>query len=208
MATGLSGFFINITSDDVSYVSDPTKYIEFEAGADKLVFAASKPDSMDEADLKAAQSVLFIGDALEIPNLYLWDNSAGVFRYIYLAGSSANKYVFCFHMTGTGGTLSEPIVQVWDTSSHATNDLICLGEGDYSKSFIHGIETRLAGTPSPGWTGTLISGNNGLGLNGGDILSSAIDLYFNLYVKIPATVSVQEKEGQNPVFCLRYKYGD
>ena len=205
MATRMEGLYLNITSDDDSYVDEPTKYIKFEDGADKLIFSETEPISMSEADLNAAQTVVS-GIAKEISNLYLWDNSAGIFRHIPLAGSGANRYVFCIHMTGSDGTLSEPKLQVWDDSNHNTNNLTCLGEGTVANSFIHAIETRIGGTPPSNWEGTRISGNTGLGLNGDEALIGAIDLYFNLYVKIPATIARQEKE--NPVFCVRYLYGD
>ena len=205
MATRLEGLYLNKTSDDVSYASDPTKYVKFEDGADKLVFAISEPASMAEADLNSVQTVVS-GVATEISNLYLWDDSESAFVHIPLASSGAYKYVFLLHMTGDDGTLTEPTLQIWDDSNHNSNSLICLGETVVANSFVHVIETRIAGTPDPNWNGTKISGSTGLPLNGDEALTEATDLYFNLYIKIPATVSRQEKE--NPVFCLRYKYGD
>ena len=205
MATRLEGLYLNITSDDESYIDSPAKYIKFEDSADKLVFSETQPVSMSESDLDAAQTIIS-GHIKEIANLYLWDNSAGIFRNIPLAGSSASRYVFCLHMTGSDGTLSEPKLQIWDDNTHTTNNLVCLGEGNPLLSFIHVIETRIGGTTPPSWTGTLISGDTSLGLNGGESLTEVMDLYFNLYVKIPADVASQEKE--NPVFCFRYLYGD
>ena len=205
MATRLDKLYLNITSTDESYIDSPGNFIAFEDGADKLVFAETEPASMAEADLNVAQTIVF-GTAKEISNLYLWDNSAAIFRHIPLAGSGAYRYVFCFHFTGDNGTLTEPKLQVWDDSNHSSNNLVCLGEGTSANSFIHVIETRIGGTPSSNWVGTIISGSIGLELNGEEALTEAIDLYFNLYVKIPATVTRQEKE--NPVFSLRYLYGD
>ena len=205
MATRLEGMYLNKTSDDVSYASDPTKYVKFEDGADKLVFAASEPSSIAEADLNAAQTIVS-GNALEIANLYLYDGSAGIFRHIPLAGSGAYRYVFCFHMTGDDGTLTEPKLQVWDDSNHDSNDLVCLGETVVANSFVHVIETRIGGTPDPNWNGIKISGSTGLPLNGDEALLNATDLYFNLYIKIPADVARQESE--SPVFSVRYLYGD
>jgi len=205
MASRLEGLYLNITSDDESYVASPEKYVKFEDGADKLVFAISEPASMAEADLNSVQTVVS-GVATEISNLYLWDDSESVFVHIPLASSGAYRYVFCFHMTGDNGTLSEPSLQVWDTVNHNSNSLVCLGETVVANSFIHAIETRIAGTPDPNWNGTKISGSTGLPLNGGEGLISPEDLYFNLYIKIPANVVRQEQE--TPIFCVRYLYGD
>jgi len=205
MATRLDKLYINITSNDDSYENHPEYYIPFDTG-DKLVFSVSQPASLSDVDLDAVQTIITPGYAEEIENLYLWDDSAGIFRLIPLAGSGSYQYVFCLHMTGTGGTLSEPVVQVWDTGAHASANLVCLGAGDYRKSYIHVIETRLGGRPSDTWHGTLIAGTKGLGLNGGNILDEATDLYFNMYVKIPSDVVGQEAEA--PVFCFRYLYGD
>jgi hypothetical protein len=206
MATRLEGLYINITSNDASYLAHPEYYIKFEDGADKLVFSVSQPASLSESDLNAVQTIIIPGYAEEIENLYLWDNSDGIFKHIPLSGSGAYQHVFCLHMTGTGGTLSEPTVQAWDTSAHTTANLVCLGAGDFLSSYIHVIETRLGGRPSDTWVGTLISGTHGIGLNGGNLLTEATDLYFNMYVKIPANVAGQEVEA--PVFCFRYLYGD
>ena len=206
MPTRLEGFYINITSNDVSYSDHPEYYIKFEDGVDKLIFSNSQPTALTEDALNVAQTIVILGYAKEIPNLYLWDNSAGIFRHIPLANSGSHRYVCCLHMTGTGGTLSEPTLQVWDTSAYLTANLTCLGAGNYLKSYIHVIETRLGGKPSDTWVGTLIAGLHGLGLNGGNILDGATDLYFNIYIKIASDVSGQKKE--NPVFILKYTYGD
>ena len=206
MATRLDGLYINITSNDATYLAHPEYYVKFQDGADKLVFSASQPASLLAADLNAVQTIVNPGYAEEIEHLYLWDNSAGIFRLIPLAGSGSYQYVFCLSMAGTGGTLSEPTVQVWDTSAHTTSVLTCLGAGNYLNSYIHVIETRLSGRPSDTWVGTHIAGTKGLGLNGGNILDEATDLYFNMYVKIPADVVGQEVEA--PVFVFRYLFGD
>lgn len=206
MATRLEGLYINITSNDATYLAHPEYYVKFQDGVDKLVFSASQPASLLASDLNAVQTIITPGYPEEIEHLYLWDNSAGIFREIPLANSGSHQYVLCLHMVGTGGTLSEPTIQVWDTSAHVTSVLTCLGAGNYLNSYIHVIETRLSGRPSDTWVGTHIAGTKGLGLNGGSILDVATDLYFNLYVKIPADVVGQKAE--TPVFCFRYLYGD
>lgn len=204
MATRIDGMYLNITSTDDSYLNHPEYYIKFQVGSDKLVFSNSIPSSLSDTDLNSAQ-MLISGEA-GIPKLYLWDNSAGLFRLIPLATNGAYRYVFCVRFTGTGGTMSEPKLEIWDDTNYNTNILVCLGIGTEDDSFIHAIETLIGGTPPDNWEGTKISGTQNLGLYGSIPLSEPVDLYFNLYIKIPYNINRQEKE--TPIFCIQYLYGD
>jgi len=207
MATNLKVHVNNSNTDDTKS-NIPSSYIEMDLSQDKWYFTsgssavADGQDEPTEAELNEAATLISNSNDVEIPKLIMLDKSANLLKEVYLAGSDNNRYVVCFAFDGA--TSSEPTLEAWDDANHNAATLHCLGNGTISNSWIHAKVTT-SSAPGSNWVGTKIAGSNKLLLNeGGGALSSAKDIYINIYVKIPAAYSVGATE--QPVLTIRYTY--
>jgi hypothetical protein len=204
-------FLVNISNVDDSYINHPENFLELEE-EDFFIFSAGSTDVADgkpiptSEQLNQAMTILPEGGESIISKIFVADMSAGIIREIKLAGRQNKRYVFCVSIEAS--TITEPVLELWDTNSYNTYNFQILGSGTPANSNIRGIVTTNAAPGSDSWLGKALAGgsdDNRLLLNDGDgKLLIAKDLYFNLYAKVQYNFTT---DFESPKFLVKYHIG-
>jgi hypothetical protein len=131
-------------------------------------------------------------------------NVGGAYYTHLVKGMGENKrYVFAFDFDAA--TATEPQLEAWDTSAHATAVLNALGAGTALNSMVKGVCTTVS-LPGSSWVGAPLAGaSNVLLLNAGSgAIAVATVLYANLKIVIPAAYATPAAEAF--VLTCRYTY--
>jgi hypothetical protein len=213
MATNML-FGINYVDADVNYVTTPADFIISDLVNDYLIWTSGNSVITDlmthqptTSELNAAATIIDPLSITTVPMCLLMDYShdVGGSYYTHLVkGMSENKrYAFLFSFDNA--TATEPQLEAWDSSSHATFNKNVLGVGTAINSFVKAVCTTVV-LPGAGWVGTSLAGaSNVLLLNAGNgALTVAKDLYANLKIVIPTNYATPAAE--TFVFTVRYTY--
>lgn len=216
MATAMN-FFVNIVDDTVPYVTTPADYGLVDLSLDYLIWSGSLANHMThqptQSELNAAAAII---DPLNVVTVAecLWMNYShdvqGPYYTLLVQGMGANAaYVFLFSFDGA--TATEPQLEAWDTSAHATSLLNTLGAGTPANSFVKAVCTTGGTLPGSNWVGTAIAGasnvvllNNGSGALVAPGSGLTNDLYANIKIKIPANYATPSAE--QFVLTVRYTF--
>jgi len=207
-------FLTNYVDADVTYLINPADYIAVDLTNDYLIWTAGDAVVKDlmtheptSGELNAAASLIDAVNPVTVAKCLLMDYShdVGGSYYTHLVkGMSENKrYVYCFSFDAA--TATEPQLEAWDTSAHATAVKNVLGLGTALNSFVKGVCTTVT-LPGVGWAGASLAGaSNVLLLNAGNgaILGGGA-LYANLKIVIPAAYATPAAE--TFVLTCRYTY--
>ena len=217
MSTNLT-IKVNDTSDtglNQDFATVPGNYVDVDLTLDTLIWTAG---STTVADGQPSPSIEALNDAsavirasfdTEISKCFLDDYSTGLLDEILGAGSSDDRYVFCFSFDGE--TATEPTLEAWDDSDHDSTDLHVLGAGTPADTWVRAIRTTDV-TPGASWSGLPISGvTYKLNLNGGGGAlpplasgETSQEEYANIKITIPSAYSTPGAEG--PVLTCRYSW--
>lgn len=197
----------NVTSNDNEYPGHEADYVQLDLAVDKLIFSKGSTEVADgentPTDLELTKaSMEFASGAQEIPHTFLLDISevGAELKEIFMANSGNYRYVFNAYFDGD--TVTEPTLEAWNSSSHATADFNCLGKGNPNNSMLRGISTTFS-APGANWVGSPVAGIKVIGLNNGAAMpGGGGNLYFNLYWKIPAAYGIPFVE--MPVITIRF----
>lgn len=194
---------INYVDSDVDYATTPADYILADLSNDYLVWSEGSDVVKDlmtheptPSELNAASVIIDPNADKEVPLCLLMDYSHDVGGAYYtheVKGIGENKR-FVFGFSFDGATASEPQLEAWDDSTHATKAKHVLGSDTPADSFVKGVVTTVA-LPGVDWAGVPLAGDgssNILLLNGGNGALNALasgelsqELYANLKIKIP-----------------------
>jgi hypothetical protein len=218
MATNLI-LRVNDTNADQSYATNPLNFGDFDLTNDYLIWTAGDSVVKDlmtheptVSELNAAAAEIDPLSAVTIP-LCLWydyshDRGGAYYTHKVMGMSENKRYAYCFSFDGA--TATEPRLEAWDSSSHATATNHVLGNGTPLSSMIKAVCTTLT-APGSGWAGTPIAGaSNYLLLNAGNgalstpPFGSTNDLYSNLKIVIPAAYVTPSAE--TFVFTVRFTW--
>jgi hypothetical protein len=194
MATGFT-FRINNTTNDATYVAQPSYYVTVDASNDYFIFSNGSIAVADgqplpsETDLNRAGTQLDIIEVI-VSKYFLADTSVNLLKEIKLAGNQNKQHAYCFSFDGA--TASEPQLEAWDDDTLISYSIIPLGITNPNNSWFKAVCTT-TNFPGDDWIGTSLAGS-GVGnivlLNdGAGALSIAKDLYFNFKIVIPAGVT-------------------
>jgi len=210
MATLLK-FLVNIVDADVNYATTPADYGEVDLTNDYLIWSKTLADLMthEPTSSELNENAEIIDPAVAVTvSKCLWMNySHEIFGPYYthlVKGMGENKkFVYCFSFDGA--TATEPQLEAWDTSAHATAVKNVLGLGTPANSMMKGVCTTTT-LPGANWAGTSLAGASNVVLlnDGSGALSGAKDLYANMKIKIPANYSTPAAE--TFVLTCRYTY--
>jgi hypothetical protein len=213
MATALK-VLVNYVDADVAYVTTPADYIEMVLAQDYLIWTKGDLVVKDlmtaeptPAQLNAAAELIDPAVAVTVTKCLLMDyshNVGGAYYTHLVKGMGANqKFVFGFNFDGA--TATEPQLEAWDTSAHATAVLNVLGAGTALNSFLKGVCTT-TNLPGVSWAGAPLAGASNVLLlnNGSGAIAIASTLYANLKIVIPANYATPAAESF--VITCRYTY--
>lgn len=211
MATALD-VRVNYVDADIAYGVTPADYITMDLTNDYLIWTKTLAGLLDHepipSELNAAAEIIDPAVAVTVTKCLLMDYSHDVGGSSYythqVIGMGLNKkFVFCFSFDGA--TATEPQLEAWDTSAHATSNKHVLGAGTPANSMMKGVCTTTT-LPGVGWAGTALAGaSNVLLLNDGSgALVGAASLYSNLKIVIPAAYVTPAAE--TFVLTCRYTY--
>ena len=192
---------VNIDDPSIAYGETGADYVDLDLSPnrDYLIWTGGSDDVKDgeneptETELNIASTIIQ-ATAVQVPHCLLYDYSAGLLREVEGMGDN-ERYVFCFSFDGE--TATEPTLEAWDDSNHATADKHVLGGETGYDSFVNAICTTSL-SPGTDWvgsgSGTKIAGNVTLGLNDGDPITmtgiatgETYDCYANIGILIPAS---------------------
>jgi len=197
----------NITNNDNEYPGHEADYVQMDLVADKLIFSKGSSEVADgketPTDLElTSASMQFASGEQEIPHTFLLDVSdvGAELKEIFMANSGNYRYVFNAYFDGA--TVTEPTLEAWNTSAHASADLNCLGKGNPNNSMLKGKSTTF-GAPGANWVGSRVAGIKVVGLNNGAAVpGGGGNLYFNLHWDISAAFLTPFVE--TPVITIRF----
>lgn len=203
---------INYVDPDVKFATTPADYITLDLTNDYLIWtegdAVVKTLMTAEptpTQLNAAATIIDPLAAKTVAKCLLMDSSAlgGYYTRLVQGMGLDKKFVFCFSFDAP--TATEPQLEAWDTTAHATHVKNVLGLTVPANSMVKGVCTTTDG-PGALWVGTSLSGDlNFLLLNDGSgALITAKDLYANLKIVIPAAYATPASEAF--VFTIRYNW--
>ena len=202
-------FLINYVDADVAYVTTPADYIELDLVNDYLIWSKTLADLMTHEptadELNAAAEIIDPSVAVYVAKCLLmdYDHAVGGYYTHLVKGMGENKkFVYCFSFDGA--TATEPQLEAWDTSAHATAIKNVLGLGTPANSM---MQAKCTTTSLPGLADfPVIAGASNVCLlnDGAGALSGAKDLYANMKIKIPAAYATPAAE--TFVLTVRYTY--
>lgn len=186
---------INVDASDQPLGTSGVDFVQFQEGADKLIFTAGNATVADgqpspsQAELISA-GIQLTGSEIIVSDYLLDDASAVLLKSIDLMGNIDAQYVMAFDFDAA--TASEPVLEVWDDSTYQTASSTILGGGTPSNSFVRGITT----TNSPSGSNWVVGANRLAGSTASNFLylndlagalSGAATLYAQLAIVIPAS---------------------
>jgi len=201
--------YINNSSTDSPLGTPGVDWVEVDNINDTFIFSngglgvTDGDDTPTDEELNRAAVQLSESVAIEPEHYFLLDYSDDELKELFLAGNKNKRYVFCASFDGA--TATEPQLEAWDTSAHATAVKNVLGLGTALNSFVKGVCTTVT-LPGVGWAGASLAGaSNVLLLNAGNgaILGGGA-LYANLKIVIPAAYATPAAE--TFVLTCRYTY--
>jgi hypothetical protein len=213
MATALT-VRCNYVDGDVAYGTTPADYIAMVLAQDYLIWTKGDSTVKDlmtaeptAAQLNAAAELIDPLLAVTVTKCLLMDYShdvGGAYYTHLVKGMGENKrYVFAFDFDAA--TATEPQLEAWDTSAHATAVLNVLGAGTALDSMVKGVCTTTS-LPGVSWAGAPLAGaSDVLLLNAGSgAIALATVLYSNIKIVIPAAYVTPAAEAF--VLTCRYTY--
>lgn len=186
---------INTSAVDSSLAAAPSNFVQFQEGADKLIFTAGNATVADgqpspsQSELISA-GIQLTGSEIIVSDYLLDDASAVLLKSIDLMGNINAQYVIAFDFDAA--TASEPVLEVWDDSTYQTANSTILGGGTPSNSFVRGITT----TSSPSGSNWVVGANRLAGSTASNFLflndevgalSGATTLYAQIAIVIPSS---------------------
>ncbi|MFX0084273.1 MAG: hypothetical protein ACFFAU_01265 [Candidatus Hodarchaeota archaeon] len=198
---------VNVSSDDDSYLTSPSNFIEVDLDNDRFVLCNEtsnvKDNIVEPSEHEFDKAALLIQPESEIivPHCFIIDRSNSGHELQEIYNFNKNKrYTFCIRFDND--TLDIPELQLWDNELVNTTQLHCLGNGDPTQSWMYAILTT-GGLPGASWVGTRISGQTGLQLSAAPLGSGVNYVYFNLRGTIPTNYPFADREEFRLV--VRYK---
>jgi hypothetical protein len=204
----------NYVDRDVAFGTTPADYIAMDLTNDYLIWTKGDSTVKDlmtaeptAAQLNAAAELIDPLLDVTVSKCLLMDyshNVGGAYYTHLVKGMGENKrYVFAFDFDAA--TATEPQLEAWDTSAHATAVLNALGAGTALNSMVKGVCTTVS-LPGSSWVGAPLAGaSNVLLLNAGSgAIAVATVLYANLKIVIPAAYATPAAEAF--VLTCRYTY--
>jgi len=208
----------NVVNADNDYQTSPASYLQLDLDHDYFIWTtvdATVKDGMLnsplESELNNAATLIDGAVPVTVPNCLVMDYShsfvAGQYTQEVDGMGDNKKFVFCFSFNGT--TATEPQLEGWDDSTHASKLAHALGNNTPANSFVKGVCTTGA-FPGAGWAGAAIAGSsNVLLLNDGNGALGTLpsgqvtqELFCNLKIVIPAAYSTPASE----TFVLTCRY--
>ena len=200
---------INNDSQDLELNVSGVNWVEVDKVNDYFLFSGAGAGVADSEDLPTekernrAAVEINTGVDITVPKYFLADFDADKLCELFNAGNQNKRYVFCVDFDDE--TLSEPQLELWDTSDMLSATIINLGSGTPSNSWYKGTCTTDA-APGDDWTGTPLAGledTDVLPLNAGNgALDTAKKLYFNFKIIIPS--SIINPQLYTPIMVITY----
>ena len=207
MVTNMT-FRINNNDGDSSFAGSPGDYVAVDLVEDILYWTAGSVRLADgqakdptSTELDEAATLIDAGSDVQIAHCLLNDDSSGLLDEVEGMGAN-HQFVFCFDFDDA--TATEPQLEAWDDNTYGSASNHVLGNGTPANSMVKAIATT-AGAPGGLPWGTAIAGAaNVVGLNSGNPLGAAGQLYANIRLLVPTGYSTPFSE--TPVLTVRYTW--